>query len=252
MVLGSYYLTIEKRGAKGEGKVFSSENEAMMAYQEEAIDLHAPIKVRRSAVINGEKVTKLVDVTMGRIIFNEPIPQDLGFVDRRDPGKVLDLEICFVTTKKELGQIIDRCIKKHGSAVTAELLDKIKAQGFKYSTRGAITISVSDMEVPPQKQQLIAEAEKNIDVITKQYRRGLISDEERYNLVIDTWDKTTREVTNALTTNLDRFNPIFMMANSGARGSINQIRQLAGMRASWPTPRGAPSKSPLRPISARA
>jgi DNA-directed RNA polymerase subunit beta' len=246
MVLGSYYLTMERKGAKGEGKIFASENEAMMAYQEGAIALHALVKVRRSIVVDGERITKLVEVTVGRLIFNEPIPQDLGFVDRSDPQRVLDLEIGFVTTKKELGQIIDRCIKKHGSAVTAELLDKVKSQGFKYSTRGAITISVSDMVVPPQKVELIAEAEKKIDVITKQYRRGLISDEERYNLIIETWDKTTKEVTAALTANLDRFNPIFMMANSGARGSINQIRQLAGMRGLMANTSGRTIEIPIK------
>ena len=246
MVLGSYYMTIEREGSKGEGKIFSSEDEAMLAYHEGAIDLHAPIKVRRTGIVNGESISKIVDVTMGRIIFNNPIPQDLGFVDRSDPEKALDLEIAFVTTKKELGQIVDRCIKKHGSAITAEVLDKVKTQGFKYSTRGAVTISVSDMVVPPQKKQLIAEAEKQIDIITKQYRRGLVSDDERYQLVIDTWDKTTKEVTNALTTNLDRFNPIFMMANSGARGSINQIRQLAGMRGLMANTSGRTIEIPIK------
>ena len=230
MVLGSYYLTLKDDNAKGAGKAFSSVDEAMMAYDEGAVDLHAPVRVRMTKEINGEKVTKLVSSTVGRIIFNRPIPQDLGYVDRTDPEKILDLEIDFLVTKKELGKIIDKCIRAHGTSVTAEVLDMIKAQGFKYSTKGAITVSVFDAVIPPQKKELLKAADENIEKITKQYRRGLISDDERYRLVIETWDKTTADVSNALKDNLDDFNPIYMMADSGARGSMSQIRQLAGMR----------------------
>ncbi len=246
MVLGSYYLTLKKQGEPGEGKVFRSVDEAMMAYGEGVVTLHAAIKVRMEGVVNGEKTHRLIDTTVGRIIFNTPIPQDLGYVDRSDPEHALDLEVDFKVDKKRLGQIIEKCINVHGTARTAEVLDMIKAQGFKYSTKGAITVSVSDAVIPPQKKQLIADAEEKIDKITKQYKRGLISNEERYDMVISTWDETTKKVSDALTENLDDYNPIYMMADSGARGSINQIRQLAGMRGLIANTSGATIEIPIR------
>ena len=246
MVLGSYYLTGIREGERGEGKVFSGFNEAMMAYNEGLITLHAPIKVRVFKEKDGVMQSKIIDATMGRLIFNEFIPQDLGFVDRSDPEKYFDLEIAFTTSKKMLGEIIDRCIRIHGATETAEVLDKIKSTGFKYSTRGAITISVSDMVVPPQKPVLIHEAEQKVERIQRQYDRGMITNEERYQLVIKEWDKTTKSVTKALEDNLDRFNPINMMANSGARGSINQIRQLAGMRGLMANTSGRTIEIPIK------
>ncbi len=230
MVLGSYYLTMQKPGEPGEGMVFRDQNEALMAYQEGILGLHAAIKVRREKEVEGVKHQRLIDTTVGRLIFNDPIPQDLGYVDRSDPEKLLDLEIDFLVTKKQLGQIIDRCIQVHGTATTAEVLDEIKAQGFKYSTKGAITVAVCDAVIPPQKQQYLDEADQKIDQVVALYNRGFISDDERYNQVVEIWDECTTKVSDALTANLDQYNPIFMMADSGARGSINQIRQLAGMR----------------------
>ena len=246
MVLGSYYLTIERSGEPGEGKVFSSVNEALMAYDNGVVGLHAPIKVRVTKEVNGEKKSKIIDATVGRLIFNEHIPQDLGFVDRSDPDKLFDLEITQLADKKLLGKIVDRCIKVHGLTKTAFVLDKIKALGFHYSTKGAITISVSDMEIPAEKRKYLQEAEEKIDNITKQYKRGLISDEERYNLVISTWNETSQKVTDALMEHLDNFNPIYMMAHSGARGSVNQIRQLAGMRGLMANTSGRTIEIPIR------
>ncbi len=246
MVLGSYYLTLEKDGEPGEGKAFTSVDEAMMAYQEGVIGLHAKIKVRRTKVIEGETYSQIIETTMGRIIFNDPIPQDLGYVDRSKPENMFRLEIEFLVGKKQLGQIIEKCIRIHGTATTAEVLDKIKAQGFKYSTRGAITVAVSDAVIPPQKKQLMDEADQKIEKITKQYRRGLISDDERYQMVIKTWNETTDEVADALKNNLDKYNPIFMMADSGARGSMNQIRQLAGMRGLIANTSGKAIEIPIR------
>lgn len=246
MVLGSYYLTLEKKGEKGEGKIFAHFNEAVLAYNSGEVSLHAPVKVKASRVIDGEVKTKLIDTTVGRIIFNEAIPQDLGFVDRTNPETMFDLEVGFLVDKKQLGKIVDRCIRAHGTTKTAIVLDKIKALGFKFSTKGAITISVSDMEIPGAKKQLLEEAEERIDKITKQYKRGLISDEERYNLVISTWNETVDKVTNALMDHLDKFNPIYMMAHSGARGSINQIRQLAGMRGLMANTSGRTIEIPIR------
>ena len=246
MILGSYYLTIDKPGEIGENKVFGSFNEAILAYENGSVGLHAPIRVLAKKVIDGVEKSRLIDTTVGRIIFNEHIPQDLGFVDRTDPDKIFDLEVDFLADKKSLGKIIDRCIRVHGTAKTAFVLDKIKALGFKYSTRGAITISVSDMEIPALKQELIAKAEERVEEITKQFKRGLISDDERYQLVIDTWTETSDNVTDALMKNLDRFNPIYMMANSGARGSINQIRQLAGMRGLMANTSGKTVEIPIR------
>ena len=248
MILGSYYLTLEKPGCEpGEGKVFRNLDEAVMAYSDGVVGLHAPIKLRvEKTDENGNKRSRIIDTTVGKAIFNMPIPQDLGFVDRTDPEHEFDFEISFLVGKKQLGKIIDRCVRVHGTAVTSEVLDKIKAQGFKYSTKGAITVSVSDAVIPPQKAEILANAEKKIDVITKQYRRGLMSDEERYKKVIETWNKTTDEVADALKGNLDKYNPIFMMADSGARGSMNQIRQLAGMRGLIANTSGKAIEIPIR------
>ncbi|MDK2813875.1 MAG: DNA-directed polymerase subunit beta [Clostridiales bacterium] len=230
MVLGSYYLTMVNDGDKGEGKIFRDEDEAMMAYLDGDITLQAKIKVRRKLEIDGEERTKIIDTTIGRLIFNNPIPQDLGYVDRSKEENLFELEVDFLVTKKSLGQIIDRCIHIHGTDRTAMVLDAIKSQGYKYSTKGAITVSVSDAVIPPKKAELLAAAEEKITKIHKQYDRGLISDDERYNNIITVWNKTTDEVSAAVTENLSERNPIFMMADSGARGSMNQIRQLAGMR----------------------
>ena len=230
MVLGSYYLTLDKDGETGEGKVFRDMDEAFMAYDAKYITLHSKIKVRRTVEYNGQTYTGLVDTTMGRMIFNRPIPQDLGFVDRTDPENILKFEVDFLVGKKQLGKIIDKCIKKHGTAITSEMLDAIKAQGYKYSTIGAITVAVCDATIPPQKQEILAKAEAEISEITADFRDGFLSDGERYSAVLKTWEKATNDVTKALQDGLDRYNPIFMMADSGARGSMNQIRQLAGMR----------------------
>ena len=246
MVLGGYYLTLEKENEPGKGKIFGSENEVLMAYGEGVIGLHVAIKVRRSGEINGTEVKRLVNTTAGRIIFNEGIPQDLGYVDRNDPEKFLDYEIDFLVDKKIIGKIIDRCIRVHGTSETAIVLDKVKSMGFKYSTKGAITISVSDMIIPKVKKELLDVAEEKVDRITKQFKRGLISEEERYNLIINTWTETTESVTKALMANLDRYNPIYMMAHSGARGSINQIRQLAGMRGLMADTSGRVIEIPIR------
>ena len=248
MILGSYYLTLEKPGCEpGEGKAFRNLDEAIMAYSEGVVGLHAPIKLRvEKTDENGNVRSKVIDTTVGKAIFNIPIPQDLGYVDRTDPEHEFDFEISFLVGKKQLGKIIDRCVRVHGTAVTSEVLDKIKAQGFKYSTKGAITVSVSDAVIPPQKAEILANAEKKIDTITKQYRRGLMSDEERYKKVIETWNKTTDEVADALKGNLDKYNPIFMMADSGARGSMNQIRQLAGMRGLIANTSGKAIEIPIR------
>ena len=246
MVLGSYYLTMVNEGDKGEGKVFRDENEAIMAYQEGVITLQAPIKVRRTLEVGGETRSKLVDTTAGRIIFNTPIPQDLGFVDRSTPDGIFEYEVSFLVNKKKLGQIIERCIHTHGTAVTAEMLDRIKAQGYKYSTKAAITVAVSDAVIPPQKAELLQSAEEQITKVTKQYNKGLISNEERYASVIKIWSKTTEDVASALQANLDARNPLFMMADSGARGSMAQIRQLAGMRGLIANTSGRTIEIPIR------
>jgi len=226
MVLGSYYLTIEESGVAGEGSVFADFQEMMMAYQTGAVNLHARVRVRMKK--NRKDPGRLVESTVGRFIFNEKIPQDLGFVDRSKD--TYGLEVDFLCTKKNLEKIIDKCFNTHGNTVTAEILDHIKEMGFHYSTQGAVTISVSDMKIPPEKAGLIEEARKAVEKYEKAYRRGLISDEERYEKVIQTWTKTTEDVTEALMGHLGDLNNVFIMAHSGARGSKNQIRQLAGMR----------------------
>ena len=246
MVLGSYYLTLVKDGDKGEGKVFSDVDEAMMAYKNGVVTLHARIKVRMYKEIDGVMQHKIINATVGQLIFNEHIPQDLGFVDRSDPNKAFDLEFTKLATKKQLGVIIDRCIRVHGFTETADVLDNIKALGFKYSTQGAITVSVSDIKVPEVKKQYLAEAEEQVEKITKQYRRGMLDDDERYNAIIKVWTDTNDKLTKALMDNLDDLNPIYMMANSGARGSVNQIRQLAGMRGLMANTSGKAVEIPIR------
>ena len=245
MVLGSYYLTYV-REEKGTGMAFRDPEEALMAYQEGAVTLHSPVKVRVSKTIDGEVRYKTIDTTVGRIIFNEPIPQDLGFVDRSDPEHAFDYEIDFRVDKKKLGDIISRCIHKHGFTISAEVLDNIKAQGYKYSTKSGMTISIADMVVPETKKQKIADTEKKILDIEKQYRRGFITNDERYRLVVSEWEKTTDDVSKALMANLDEFNPINIMATSGARGSSNQIRQLAGMRGLMANTSGKTIEIPIK------
>ncbi len=246
MVLGSYYLTLDKDGEPGEGKVFRDVNEALMAYDAKVVSLHAKIKVRRTFVIDGKPVSRLVDSTVGRIIFNQPVPQDLGYVDRSVPENIFLFEIDFLVGKKQLGKIIDKCIKVHGTARTADVLDDIKAQGYKYSTKSAITVAVCDATIPESKKTIIADAEKKIDLVTEEYRNGLLSNTERYNAVLKTWEKATNDVTAALQNALDRYNPIYMMADSGARGSMSQIRQLAGMRGLIANTSGKTIEIPIR------
>ncbi|MCL2628114.1 MAG: DNA-directed RNA polymerase subunit beta' [Oscillospiraceae bacterium] len=231
MILGSYYLTLQKDDEKGTGKFFVSPNEALMAYQCDDVGIHAPINVRITKEIDGVEHYKTIQTTVGRIIFNEPLPQDLGFVDRTDPEQFFNYEIDFRTGKDELGKIIERCISKHGFTRSASVLDKIKTLGFKYSTQGAITISISDMTVPDAKWTLIRQTEKKVVTIEDQYKRGFITDDERYRLVVKEWEKTTKDIENTLLQDtLSEYNPVYMMANSGARGSKTQIKQLAGMR----------------------
>ncbi len=246
MVLGSYYLTMDKDGEPGEGKIFRDVDEALMAYDAHVVSLHAKIKVRREMEVNGELVRGLVDTTVGRIIFNRPIPQDLGYVDRSKPENLLKFEIDFLVGKKQLGKIIEKCIKVHGTAITSEVLDNVKAQGYKYSTIGAITVAVCDATIPPQKKQILADAEAKIDEITDEFNEGLLSEEERSGAVLKTWEKATNDVTTALQKGLDRNNPIFMMADSGARGSMSQIRQLAGMRGLIANTSGKVIEIPIR------
>ena len=242
MVLGSYYLTTLRENEKGAGKYFRNMNEAVMAYGEKLVTLHAPIKVRM--LRDGE--SRVIETTVGRLLFNEPIPQDLGLVDRSDPEHKFDLEIDFLVRKKELGKIIDRCIARHGTTKTSEVLDQIKNLGFKYSTRGAITVAVSDALIPPQKKQYLAEAEQKVEEIQRRYDRGMISEEVRYERVINVWNETTARVKDALQENFGPENPIYMMADSGARGSMDQIRQLAGMRGLIANTAGKAIEIPIR------
>ena len=246
MILGSYYLTLDKNGEPGEGKIFRNEDEALMAYDAKYITLHSKIKVRRTQEINGEMKTGLVDTTVGRIIFNRPIPQDLGFVDRSIPENELKYEIDFLVGKSQLGKIIDKCIRVHGTQVTSQVLDSIKSQGYKYSTIGAITVAVCDAAIPPAKKAIIAKAEVDKDEITELYNEGLMSNEERYKNVLKIWNKATDDVTEALKNNMDAYNPIWMMADSGARGSMSQIRQLAGMRGLIANTSGKTIEIPIR------
>ncbi len=246
MILGSYYLTLTKEGEKGEGKVFRDTNEALMAYQDGVISIHAAIKVRVTKEIGEEKQQALIDTTVGKIIFNEHIPQDLGFVDRSKPENALKLEIDFKVGKKELGKIIDRCIKCHGTTVSAQVLDKIKALGFKYSTKAAITVAVCDATIPPEKKQILQTADESIQVINNKFMKGYVSNAERKEAVLSIWEKATNDVSDALKNGLDQYNPIYMMADSGARGSMNQIRQLAGMRGLIANTSGETIEIPIR------
>ena len=231
MVLGIYYLTQERPGNPGEGKYFKSVNEAILAYENKVITLQSRIHVRCTRKLaDGRELTGTVESTLGRFLFNEILPQDLGYVDRSIPGNELLLEVDFLVGKKQLKQILEKVINTHGATKTAEVLDSIKAMGYKYSTRAAMTVSISDMTVPPQKPEMIQNAQDIVDKITKNYKRGLITEEERYKEVVETWKKTDDELTKALLNGLDKYNNIFMMADSGARGSDKQIKQLAGMR----------------------
>ena len=246
MILGSYYLTMEIDGEKGEGMYCTDKDEALLAYQNGDLGLHAKIKVRISKEIDGKRITKPIITTVGRIIYNEEIPQDLGFVDRTNPDNLFTLEIDFPVMKKNLGTIIAKCIDKHGLNRSAELLDYIKALGYKYSTKGAITVSVADVAVPEAKKDILAKADKEVDNITKQYKRGLITDNERYSSIIKVWEKATDDVTEAMKDNFDNLNPIFMMAQSGARGNMNQLRQIAGMRGLMANTSGKAVEIPIK------
>ena len=267
MILGSYYLSLVKDGELGSGRIFRDFDEAVMAYEAGQIGLHAPIAVRHTKVIDGEEKTQMIGtetvkdengndivrvnrgknaVTLGRLIFNRQIPQDLGFVDRSKGDRDFELEIAFLVTKKELGQIVDRCIKHHGSAETAVVLDAIKEMGYKYSTKAAISISVYDMTIPDEKKDIIAQSEKQVEKIAKHYHRGELSEEERYNSVIKIWDKTTNDVKDALLHRFDQYNPIKIMADSGARGSVKQMYQLAGMRGLMFATNGKAQEIPIK------
>jgi DNA-directed RNA polymerase subunit beta' len=246
MVLGSYYLTMTKDGVKGEGKVFASKEEAIMAYRLHEIDIHAAIKVRMYREVYGEVRHGIINTTVGKIIFNESIPQDLGLVDRSNPEEEFNLEVDFLVSKKSLGKIIDKCYEVHGPTETSIMLDKIKAVGYHYSTIGAVTVAVSDMTVPEQKYNLLKDADETVSKIEKMYKRGFISEDERYERVIEKWTKTTEDIADALMDSMDKFNPIFMMADSGARGSKSQIKQLAGMRGLMASPTGKIIELPIR------
>ena len=247
MVLGIYYLTQERPGAIGEGKYFKSVNEAILAYENKACTLHSRIKVRISKTMpNGEVKTGIVESTLGRFIFNEILPQDLEFVDRSKPENDLVLEVDFHVGKKGLKQILEKVINIHGATKTAEVLDSIKAMGYKYSTRAAMTVSISDMTVPAEKPQMLADAQATVDRITMNFRRGLMTEEERYKAVVETWKETDDKLTQTLLNGLDQYNNIFMMADSGARGSNQQIKQLAGMRGLMADTTGRTIELPIK------
>ena len=247
MVLGIYYLTQERPGAKGEGMIFKSVNEAILAYENGYITLHSRIKVRvKKTMEDGTQKQGMIDATLGRLLFNEIIPQDLGFVDREAEGNELLLEIDFHVGKKQLKQILEKVINTHGATQTAEVLDNVKSIGYKYSTRAAMTVSISDMTVPPEKPQMIQDAQDTVDRITKNYKRGLITEEERYKEVVETWKNTDDKLTEALLGGLDKYNNIYMMADSGARGSDKQIKQLAGMRGLMADTTGRTIELPIK------
>ncbi len=246
MVLGSYYLTMEKPGEPGEGKVFRDFDEAMMAYSVGELGLHAKIKVRVQREVDGVMKSKIIDATLGRLIFNQQIPQSLGYVDRTNPETMFDLEVMFVTKKKQLGEIVDRCIKMHGLTVAAQTLDNIKATGYKYSTRSALSISVYDMNIPKKKWDYIAEAEEKIAEITEFFRDGEFSEDERYQNVIATWEDATKKIVSSVQEGFDAYNPIKMMIDSGARGSNSQLRQLAGMRGLMFATNGKTMEIPIK------
>ena len=246
MVLGSYYLTIDRAGVLGEGNAYRDFNEAMMAYANKELDLHAAIKCRVFKERHGRMESKVITTTLGRMIFNQPIPQDLGYVDRSDPEKFFDLEIDFTCGKKQLGDIVDRCIKTHNATVTAQVLDDIKSMGYKYSTLASLSIAFSDIVVPPEKAQLIADAEVKVDKINRAFQRGMLDENERYKSVVDTWDQCTKDVTEKLNASMDRYNSIKMMSDSGARGSMAQMRQLAGMRGLMFSATGKTMEIPIK------
>jgi DNA-directed RNA polymerase subunit beta' len=246
MVLGIYYLTIDKEGEPGDGKIFTSVDEAVMAYDGHELGLHARIKVRLSKTVQGVKQTALVESTLGRFIFNSIIPQELGFVDRSQPENALKLECDFLVSKKELGQIIERCIHLFGLSETANLLDKIKNLGYHYSTIGGISISIFDMIVPDVKKRFLADAESRVDFVNRQFQRGLQNEDGRYRAVVEIWRKTTDDITEALKKSLGKYNPVYMMSQSGARGNINQIKQLAGMRGNMSDTSGKTIEIPIK------
>ncbi len=247
MVLGIYYLTIEKANDTGIVHSFKNVDEAILAYENKIITLHEPIKVRVTGINHeGVEVSKMIQSTLGRFIFNEIIPQDLGFVDRSNPDNFLELEVDFLVGKKQLKPILEKCINVHGATQTAELLDSVKALGYKYSTKAAFTVSISDMKVPDEKKSIIAEAEETIENISREYRRGRMTEEERYNTVIDTWKEADRVLTDTLLSGLDSFNNIKMMSDSGARGSDKQIKQLAGMRGLMADTSGRTIELPIK------
>ena len=247
MVLGSYYLTMKKAGEPGEGKVFRDVNEALMAYDAGVVSIHAAIKVRISKDIGGKTVSKLIECTVGRLIFNENIPQNLGYVDRTNSDKQFDLEVDFLVKKNQLSDIVERCIRIHGTTTTSEVLDKIKALGYKYSTRAALTVAVCDALIPPEKKDIVADADAQVEKINKLYKRGFISAAEKSKRFISIWNKATDDITGYIKKHYDiENNPIHMMADSGARGSINQIRQLAGMRGLIANTSGSTIEMPIR------
>ena len=245
MILGAYYLTMIIEGEKGEGNYYSSKEEAVIAYENKELGMHAKIHVRMYREIDGEVKSKTVETTVGRLIYNEGIPQDLGFVDRENPETAFEPELNFTVSKKNLGKIIEKCINKHGLSEAAVLLDYIKATGFKYSTTGAITVSVDDVKVPPAKKDILAAANEEVNNVLKQYKRGLITEDERYQSVINIWEKATDKVTDAMKDNFDDLNPVYMMSQSGARGNINQLRQIAGMRGLMASTTGKTVEIPI-------
>lgn len=246
MVLGSYYLTMTIDGEKGEGKYFKDIDEAIMAYENKDVGIHAKIFVRISKEIDGEIKTKKIETSVGRIIYNQGIPQDLGYINRNDPEEMFQYEINFPVMKKSLGDIVERTINVHGLSDAAEVLDYIKATGFKYSTLAGITFSVADVKVPDAKKELLASADEQVEQVRKQYKRGLITDNERYNAVIGIWENTTKKVSDAMEENFDDLNPIYMMVKSGARGNMNQLRQIAGMRGLMASTTGKAVEIPIK------
>ena len=246
MILGIYYLTLDKDGEIGEGKYFKSKNEAILAYENKVITLHSKIHVRRTVEYEGQEITGVIDTTLGKMLFNEIIPQDLGFVDRSTPENALRLEIEKTVGKKQLKPILDKCINTHGATKTAEVLDDVKAIGYKFSTRGAISVSISDMKVPDEKKDILDDAQKRVDEITKRFRRGMGTEEERYQAVVKVWEAADKHLQELLFAGLDKYNNIFMMADSGARGSNQQIKQLAGMRGLMADTTGRTIELPIK------
>ena len=246
MILGIYYLTLDKDGEIGEGKYFKSKNEAILAYENNVITLHSKIHVRRTVEYEGQELTGVIDTTLGKMLFNEIIPQDLGFVDRSTPENALRLEIEKTVGKKQLKPILDKCINTHGATKTAEVLDDVKAIGYKFSTRGAISVSISDMKVPDEKKDILNDAQKLVDEITKKFRRGMGTEEERYQAVVKVWEAADKHLQELLFAGLDKYNNIFMMADSGARGSNQQIKQLAGMRGLMADTTGRTIELPIK------